>query len=90
MKNFDCFKLEGPIFMKKNDNIFHHYISFGDIIGLCYDLDKKLLYVYLNGEIINTFSINILTGSNNSFIPFISLDKFAEIIINTGDKLKFS
>ena len=89
MKNFDCFKLEGPIFMKKNDSIFHHYISFGDIIGLCYDLDKKLLYVYLNGEIINTFSINILTGSNNSFIPFISLDKFAEIIINTGDKLKY-
>ena len=41
MNNFECFKMKSPIFKKKNNNIYHHYLSYGDVMGLCFDLDKK-------------------------------------------------
>ena len=89
MYNLEFFKLKSPIFFKKNNNLYHHYLSYGDIIGLCFDLDKKLLYLFLNGEIINTYVLNISTGSNISFVPIISLEKYKEIIFNPGPNLKF-
>ncbi len=88
MNNLAFFKLKSPIFMEKNNNFYHHYLSYGDIMGLCFDLDKKLLYLFLNGEMINTYVLNISTGSNNSFVPIISLENFKEIIFNPGPNLK--
>ena len=89
MSHFECFKLKSPIFMKKNNKSYHHYISYEDILGFCFDLDKKLLYLYLNGELINTYALNVVTGTNISFVPIISLGKFSEIIFNPGANLKF-
>ena len=86
--NYESFKLENPIFIKKENDFVHHYIKYGDILGLCFDLTQKLLYLYLNGEIINTYILNIETGPNISFVPFISLNKFSEIIFNQ-ENLKY-
>ena len=88
--NINCFFLESPIFIKKDaNNIYHHYLKYGDIIAFGFDLDNKLIYLYLNGEIINTYILHVEMGENISFIPFISLNKFSEIIINLGEELKY-
>ena len=71
--NIDCFNLESPILIKKDDNnIYHHYLKYGDIIAFGFDLDNKLIYLYLNGEIVNTYILHVEMGENISFIPFIS------------------
>ena len=88
-ENIDCFNLESPIFIKKDNNIYHHYLTYGDIIGFGFDLSNKLLYLYLNGEIVNTYVLHIKFGKNISFIPFISMNKFNEIIFNLDEKLKY-
>ena len=85
----NSFILKSPICIKKNNNMYHHFISYGDAIGLGFDLDKKLFYLYLNGEIINTLVIDMESGKNISFVPIIILDKFTEIIFNSGENLKF-
>ena len=90
LNNFEQFKLESPIFINKNNNIYHHYISYGDIFGLCFDLSKKLLYLYLNGEIINTYILNLEINQNISFVPVISLGKYTEILFNPGENLKYA
>ena len=87
--NFDRFKLQSPIFINKNNNIYHHYISYGDIFGFCFDLSKKLLYLFLNGELINTYVLNLLPDPNVPFVPIISLGKYTEIIFNPGENLKY-
>ena len=88
--NINCFFLESPIFIKKDaNNIYHHYLKYGDIIAFGFDLDNKLIYLYLNGEIVNTYILHVEMGENISFIPFISLNKFSEIIINLGEELKY-
>ena len=89
ISNYEYLKIKSPISIHKINNFYHHYITYGDIFGICIDLDNKLLYLFLNGEIINTYSLNIKIGENISFVPFISLGKLTEIIFNPGDKLKF-
>ena len=98
-KNFDLsqlnvddvvfFKISEPFFIQKNDEMYNHYISYGDIFGCCYDFDTKLFYLFLNGEIINTFVLNIKVGGNMSFLPIISLGHYTEIIFNPGHNLKY-
>ena len=75
--------------LKQNDEVKIHYLSYGDIIGFCFDLDVKLLNICLNGEIISVHELNIKAGSNISFIPIISIGKSGEIIFNLDDNLKF-
>ena len=87
--NIECFHLESPIFIKKVNNIYHHYLTYSDIIGIGFDLENKLLYLYLNGEIVNTYVLNIKFGKNISFIPFISLNAFNEMIFNLDENLKY-
>ena len=88
--NIDCFDLESPIFIKKDaNNINHHYLKYGDIIAFGFDLDNKLIYLFLNGEIVNTYKLHVEMGKYISFIPFISLNKFSEIIINLDEVLKY-
>ena len=88
-KKYNFFELSNPIFLKKNTNSFHHYISYGDIFGFCFDLTKKLLFLYLNGELINTYELNLTKGPNYSFVPLLSIGKFSEIIFNSGENLKY-
>ena len=88
--NIDYFDLESPIIIKKDtNNIYHHYLKYGDIIAFGFDLDNKLIYLFLNGEIVNTYKLHVEFGENISFIPFISLNKFSEIIINLDEVLKY-
>ena len=53
---YEYFKIKSPISIHKNNNFYHHYITYGDIFGICIDFDNKLLYLFWNGEIINTYS----------------------------------
>ena len=89
IQNFEYFKLENQILIKQKEEIKTHYLSYGDIIGFCFDLDEKLLHLSLNGEIVNFYQLNINTGSNISFVPIISIGKSTEIIFNPGENLKF-
>ena len=89
-QNIDCINIESPILIKKDaNNIYHHYLKYGDIIAIGFDLDNKSIYLFLNGEIVNTYKLHVEIGENISFIPFISLNKFSEIIINLDEELKY-
>ena len=37
-KNLNVFILKEPILLQKNNNAYNHFISYGDIFGICYDL----------------------------------------------------
>ena len=89
MDNIVFFKINEPFFIQKNDEIYNHYISYGDILGCCYDFYKKLFYLFLNGEIINTFVLNIEVGKYMSFLPIISIGNYTEIIFNPGQNLEY-
>ena len=88
--NIVFFKISEPFFIQKNDEIYNHYISYGDILGCCYDFEKKLFYLFLNGEIINTFVLNIKIGKYMSFLPIISIGNYTEIIFNPGYNLEYA
>ena len=81
------FKLSNPIFFERNKKYYNHFIKYGDILGLCYDLDQKILYLFINGELRGTHIINIENGF--SFVPIISIGSFTEIIFNPEENLKY-
>ena len=83
------YEINEPFFIQKKDGIYNHYISYGDILGCCYDFDNKLFYLFLNGEIVNTFVINIQADINMSFLPIISIGNYTEIIFNPGHNLEY-
>ena len=83
------YEISEPFFIQKNGKIYNHYISYGDILGCCFDLDKKLFYLFLNGEIINTFPLNVDLGNNKSVLPIISIGNCTEIIFNPGYNLEY-
>ena len=88
--DFDFYKLLNIIFIKKNnDNMYHHYTSYGDIFGFCFDFDKKFLNVYLKGELINTLALCLGINEINSYVPFFCLGKSTKIIFNPGENLKY-
>ena len=89
MNKYECCKLQNPILIHKNNNIYNHFISYGDVFGFCFSFDKKLLYLFLNGKIVNSYSLNISIGKNNFFCPFISMGNNTEIIFNPGEKLEY-
>ena len=76
----NIYKISEPFLIQKKDEVYIHYILYGDILGCCYDLDAKLFYLFLNGEIINVFTLNIRVDANYSFLPFISVGNCMEII----------
>ena len=89
-ENINMFFINEPIFIQNNNNeIYNHYITYGDIFGCCYDLEKKLMYLFLNGEIINTYVLNVDIVQNSSFVPVISIGNNTEIIFNPGPTLKY-
>ena len=87
--NIFFFKINEPFVIQKNDEIYKHFILYGDILGCCYDFDKKLFYLFLNGEIINISVLNIEIGKYKSFLPIISIGNHTEIIFNPGHNLKY-
>ena len=87
--SYNFFEIKQPLLINENNNIFHHYISYGDILGICYDLNKKLLLIYLNGEIINSCILDIETGQNMAYIPFLSIGSNTELVFNFGGNLTY-
>ena len=83
------YEINEPFFIQKKDGIYNHYISYGDILGCCYDFENKLFYLFLNGEIVNTFVLNIQEDINMSFLPIISIGNYTEIIFNPGHNLEY-
>ena len=81
------FKLPYHIIFEKNKKCYNHFIRYGDVLGLCYDLDRKIIYLFINGEIRGKHSINI--EKECSFVPIISIGSFTEIIFNPGENLKY-
>ena len=89
-KNMHVYKVENQFFLKKNNNIAYiHYLTYNDIFGFCYDLDKNLFYLFINGILIDKSILKINLGENNSFVPYINIKGSNEIIINPGDELKY-
>ena len=88
-ETMNFFKLNNPIFYEENKRHYNHFITYGDIIGLCFDIDQKILFIYINGILRGTHILKIETGSNYSFAPIISLGGFTEIIFNPGDHLLY-
>ena len=89
MEYLSRFILKQTLFLKKNNNAYNRSISYGDIFGICYDLEQKLLLLFLNGELINTYTLKVEIGANIAFSPFISLGQSTEITFNPGENLKY-
>ena len=87
-KWIQIFKLSDPIFFERNKKYYNHFIKYGDVLGLCYDLDNKIINLFINGEIRETHIINIEKG-NFSFVPIISIGSFTEVLFNSGENLKY-
>ena len=85
----NIFKLANPIFFEDNKKYYNHFITYGDILGLCFDLEQKLLYLFVNGVVRATHILNVEMGENCCFVPIISIGNYTEIIFNSGENLKF-
>jgi hypothetical protein len=85
----NIFKLNNPIFYSENEKYYNHFITYGDILGLCFDLDRKILQIYINGILRGTHTLRIETGENCAFVPIISLGRNTKIIFNPGNNLKY-
>ena len=85
----NIFKLNNPIFYCEDGKNYNHFITYGDILGLCFDLEQKLLYIYINGILRGTHIITIQTGENCALTPIIFLGSNTEIIFNPGNNLKY-
>ena len=83
------YKIEKQYFLKKENTVYIHYLTCNDTFGFCYDLNKKLFHLFLNGELINTSILKIDLSENDSYAPFIRMGNFDEIIFNPGDELKY-
>ena len=83
------FKLNNPIFYHENGKNYNHFITYGDILGLCFDLDQKIIYIYINGTLRGTHLLTIKIGENCAFVPIISFGANTEIIFNPGHNLKY-
>ena len=86
-ETLNIFKLTNPIFYEENKRHYNHFIKYGDILGLCFDIDQKILFIYVNGILRGTHILTIETGVNCSFVPIISVGKYTEIIFNPGENL---
>ena len=88
-KKINIYEISETFLIQKNDKKYNHYTSYGDILGCCFDLDKKLFYLFLNGEIINAFPLNVDLFSNKSVLPIIGVGNCTEIIFNPGHNLEY-
>ena len=88
-ESLNIFKLTNPIFYEENKRHYNHFIKYGDILGLCFDIDQKILFIYINGILRGTHILTIETGSNCSFAPIIFIGGYTEIIFNPGENLVY-
>jgi hypothetical protein len=56
----------------------------GDVLGVCIDMDNKIIEYFLNGEYIGTAFNNIPKGENVAFFPGVSLSRGESCLFNFG------
>ena len=56
----------------------------GDVVGVCIDMDKKLIEFFLNGQPLGIAFNNIPKGENVAFFPAISLARGESVLFNFG------
>ena len=83
----NIFKLPNPIFYEEGIFHYNHFITYGDIISLGYDLDQKILFLYLNGILRASYILKVNADENCSYAPIICLGGNTEIIFNPGPYL---
>ena len=64
--------------------MYGRYWDTGDVVGVCIDLDKKVIEYYLNGEPLGIAFNNIIKGENVAYFPGVSLSKGESCIFNFG------
>jgi hypothetical protein len=87
---FSFFKIEEPLLIQNQKGKFNHFIFPHDVLGCCFDLDKLMFYLFLNGEIVNIYKLNInRIDDNDAFVPIISLGNHMDIYFNSWNDVQF-
>ena len=68
----------------KDENRFGKVWDYGDIIGVCIDLDNKHLEYFQNGESLGKFTKNIENGHGVAYFPGISFSDYEKCSFNFG------
>jgi len=64
--------------------LYGRYWECGDVIGVCIDMDKRIIEYYLNGDPLGTAFTNIAKGDNIAYFPALSLYTKESCIFNFG------
>ena len=67
-----------------NENRYGKIWDYGDIIGICIDLDNNHLEYFQNGESLGIITKNIETGPGLAYFPAISFSEYEKCSFNFG------
>ena len=68
----------------RDENRFGKIWDYGDIIGVCIDLDNKHLEYFQNGEKLGKITNNVENGSGVAYFPAISFSDYEKCFFNFG------
>jgi len=68
----------------KEENRYGKVWDYGDIIGVCLDLDENKLEYYQNGEKLGVAPIQVEHGPGVAYFPAVSLSEFEKCFFNFG------
>ena len=68
----------------KNENRFGKIWDYGDIIGVCIDLDNKKLEYFQNGEKLGEITKNVEKGPSIAYFPAASISEYEKCYFNFG------
>lgn len=82
---FDC-KSCRKIHNNVVSNYGPHFLSMGDVLGVCINLENKKPYIeyFLNGNSLGKCFENIPIGENKAYFPCITLSMKSSVIVNFG------
>ena len=79
--SFDGYK---KLSLHKNKFSYGNNWDSGDVIGVCIDLDNRILEYYLNGKKLGICFENIPVGENIVYYPSITINKNEKCVFNFG------
>ena len=71
-------------FWNKEDKNYGKVWDYGDIIGVCLDLDNHKIEYYQNGEKLGFAPIDMEKGKGVGYFPAVSLSEFQRCYFNFG------
>ena len=78
---FDGFR---KILWKGEKFFYGNYWDFGDVLGVCLDLDNRTIEYFLNGKSMGIGDKNILVGENVAYFPAASMSRGQACVFNFG------